>query len=121
MHNENPEASATSVQRRQAISRWDNEGGATLDGSQASSTSGEQPSAIPPLSNADLVQLRVRVIALENLLMALLAGASDEQLKLAREMADYVSPRPGFTQHPLTIDAAARMVEMVHRASHFRS
>jgi hypothetical protein len=44
------------------------------------------------LTNAELVQLRVRVIALENLMIALLAGASDKQLEIAREMATYISP-----------------------------
>jgi hypothetical protein len=67
-----------------------------------------------------LVQLRVRVIALENLLISLLAEASDRQLGLAREMATYISPRPGFTQHPLTIHAAAQMIDLVERASRVR-
>ena len=109
------------AQCRMALSRWDNEGGAIPDGAEDSSISGDQRPARARLSNADLVQLHVRVIALENLLLTLLAGASDEQLNLARDMAVYSSPRPGFTQHPLTTDAAARMVEMVERASHFRS
>jgi hypothetical protein len=72
------------------------------------------------LTNAELVQLRVRVIALENLLIALLADASDRQLILAREMAAYISPRPGYTQHPLTIHAAAHMVDLAQRANQFR-
>ncbi len=121
MTDDNLETPVPSAQRRMALSRWDNEGGATPVGAEDSSFSGDQRPASPRLSNADLVQLRVRVIALENLLLTLLAGASDEQLNLAREMAVYISPRPGFTQHPLTTDAAARMVEMVDRARHFRS
>ena len=76
--------------------------------------------AIPDLTNAELVTLRIRVIALENLMISLLATASDTQLRLAREMAGYISPRPGFTQHPLTIHAAAHMVDLVERANHFR-
>src|SRR6185437_4960697 len=75
---------------------------------------------IPDLTNAELVTLRIRVIALENLMISLLATASDQQLKLAREMAGYISPRPGFTQHPLTIHAAAHMDDLVKRALHFR-
>jgi hypothetical protein len=75
---------------------------------------------MPELTNAELVQLRIRVIALENLVIALLAEASDRQLELAREMAAYISPRPGFTQHPLTIHAAAHMVDLVERAGQFR-
>ena len=121
MTTNNLELPVPSTQRRMALSQWDTEGDATRDGAEDSSISGDQRSGSPLLSNADLVQLRVRVIALENLLLTLLAGASDEQLILAREMAVYISPRPGFTQHPLTIDAAARMVEMVERAKHFRS
>ena len=76
---------------------------------------------IPELTNAELVQLRVRVIALENLVIALLAEAPDRQLDLAREMAAYISPRTGFTQHPLTIHAAAHMVDLVERVRQFRS
>ena len=73
-----------------------------------------------PLANAELVQLQIRVIALENLLVALLAQGSVEQLKLARDMAVFISPRAGFTPHRLTIQAAAQMVHFVERAEHFR-
>ena len=70
---------------------------------------------------AELVQLRIRVIALENLVIGLLAEASDRQLDLAREMAVYISPRPNFTRHRSTIHAAAQMNHLVERAAHFRS
>jgi hypothetical protein len=50
----------------------------------------------------------------------LLAGASDRQLVLAREMAAYISPRLGFTPHPLTIRAAGQMLDLVERSAHFR-
>jgi hypothetical protein len=73
------------------------------------------------LTNAELVQLQVRVIALENLLIALLAEASDEQLDLVREMAAYISPRPGYTPHRLTLLAASEMISLVERATQFRS
>jgi hypothetical protein len=76
---------------------------------------------IPPLTNAELVLLRVRVIALENLMIMLLAEGSDKQRELAREMATYISPRPGFTQHPLTVQAAADMNDLVDRAIRYRS
>jgi len=52
--------------------------------------------------------------------IALLAEAPDRQLDLVREMAAYISPRPGFTQHPLTVHAAAEMIDLVERALHFR-
>jgi hypothetical protein len=101
-------------QRRKALARWDNEGGATKGLRR------ELADAIPELTNAELVQLRIRVIALENLVIALLAEGSDHQLAVAREMAAYISPRPGFTHHPLTIQAANHMVELVDRAVHYR-
>jgi tellurite resistance-related uncharacterized protein len=96
-------------QRQSALSRWENDGGASPDALE-----------IPELTNAELVQLRIRVIALENLVIALLAQGSDRELAVAREMAAYISPKPGFTHHPLTIQASAHMVELADRALHFR-
>lgn len=76
--------------------------------------------ATPSLTNAELVHLRVRVIALENLVIALLAEGSERQLAVVREMAGYISPRAGFTQHPLTVHAATQMTHSVERAQRFR-
>jgi hypothetical protein len=90
------------------------------DGPASDPTLDARRIAIPGLTTADLVTLRIRVIALENLLISLLANASDDQLKAAREMASYISPRPGFTPHPLTIHAAAHMVDLIQRSGHFR-
>jgi hypothetical protein len=105
-------AEAALLQRQKALSRWDNEGGASSD---------QAPADVPELTNAELVHLRIRVIALENLIITLLAEGSDRQLEVAREMATYISPRAGFTQHPLTIQAANHMTNMVDRAVHFRT
>ena len=81
----------------------------------------EPPCAdVPPLTNAELVQLQVRVIALENLVITLLAQASERQLAFAREMATYIAPRRGFTPHRLTLHAAAAMLSLVDRADNFR-
>jgi hypothetical protein len=121
MPDKEPDSAASVRQRQMALSRWDNEGGAGPGGLQGGSASAEAQSEIPALTNAELVQLRIRVIALENLVIALLADASERQLDLAREMAAYISPRPGFTHHPLTVHAAAQMIDLVERASHFRS
>ncbi len=74
----------------------------------------------PELSNTELVQLRIRVIALENLLIALLAQSSNRDLDWARSMATYISPRPGFTDHPITLHAAAQMIHLVGRAEVFQ-
>jgi len=109
-----------SQQRLMALSRWDNEGGAVSDSPPLASASGKEEWDVPELTNAELVQLRIRVIALENVIITLLAGASDRQLDLVREMAATISPRPGFTQHPLTIHAASQMNHLVDRAGHFQ-
>lgn len=106
--------------RLRALSRWNNEGGAIPRDIEAASIPGDGPAEVPVLGNAELVQLRIRVIALENVVIALLAQAPDRQLDLVREMAGYISPRPGFTQHPLTLRAAAEMIHLVERALHFR-
>jgi len=116
-----PDSLDPSRQRQMALSRWDNEGGAGPCGPQEDHGRAEAPSDVPELTNAELVQLRVRVIALENLMISLLAQASDRQLDLAREMAAFISPRPGFTHHPLTIHAATQMIDLVDRAGHFRA
>ncbi len=128
MPDRKPGVSDLSQQREMALSRWDNEGGAVSQGPQEVSQgpqellgSGELESEIPQLTNAELVQLRVRVIALENLVIALLAQASDRQLDFAREMAAYISPRAGFSPHPLTTHATAHMLDLVERAGHFRA
>ena len=120
MPRENADTSSDWNQRQRALSRWDNEGGAGPEGPATDWALDTERIAIPDLTNAELVTLRIRVIALENLMISLLATASDDQLRLAREMAGYISPRPGFTPHPLTIHAAANMVDLVERANHFR-
>src|SRR6185437_10606932 len=107
------------VLRQRALARWESEGGKTLPLDSARVESAEQ-TQIPEMTNAEIVALRVRVIALENVLISILATASDHQLRLIREMADYISPRPGFTPHPLTIHAAEHMVDLVDRSTRFR-
>lgn len=69
----------------------------------------------------ELAQLRVRVVALENLVIALLAQAPEHQLQLVREMAVHISPRPGFTPHRLTLHAADEMLSLLDRAQPFRT
>ena len=72
MPDEKPNLLSPAQERQKALSRWDNEGGAGPQGSQKNSTFVDQ-SEVLPLTNAELVQLRVRVIALENLMIMLLA------------------------------------------------
>lgn len=122
MPDEIPGASDRAALRERALSRWDNEGGASRQGPQEGSPSEKAgPDRAPQLTNTELVQLRVRVIALENLMIALLAEGSDRQVEVVREMAACISPRPGFTHHPLTTHAAVHMIDLVQRAAHFTS
>ncbi|MDQ2764180.1 MAG: hypothetical protein M3Y22_12085 [Pseudomonadota bacterium] len=106
--------------RKRALARWDNEGGAEPDGPQSASAPVEGEAPMPENGRAEIASLHVRVIALENLLISLLATASDRQLELAGEMAAYIAPHPGFTHHALTTQAAAHMIDLVERASRFR-
>ncbi len=108
------------AQHQRALSHWENEGGACLRQSGTAATGGKRHSAEPPLANAELLQLRIRVIALENLMIAVLAASPDRRLERARELACHISPRPGFTPHRLTIRAAAQMVHLIERAGFFR-
>jgi hypothetical protein len=106
--------------RKRALARWDNEGGAEPNGPQTASAPVEGEAPMPGNGPAEVASLHVRVIALENLSISLLATASDRQLELAGEMAGYIAPRPGFTHHALTTQAAAHMVDLVERAARFR-
>ena len=112
--------SDSAKQRQRALQRWDNEGGASPGRLPAKESLEAAAGSAPPLNNAELVQLHIRVIALENVVIALLAQATDAQLELVRDMAAYISPRPGFTPHPLTLGAAGEMMSLVDRSSHFR-
>ena len=73
----------------------------------------DEPGTEGALSDTELEQLRIRV--------ALLATASVRQVGLVREMAAHISPRPGFTQHRVTVHAAVEVLSLVERAEPFRS
>ncbi len=109
------------LQRQQALFRWDNDEGTEPDGLQAPSDPANGQPPFPRMGDAELQALHVRVIALENLVVALLAAASDRGPEQAREMAARIVPRPGFTQHKLTTHAAAHMVDLVEHAQRLRS
>jgi hypothetical protein len=72
----------------------------------------------PALTDAEIIQLQIRVIALENLVIALLANAPQATRGQASELAHYISPRPGFTQHRSTLHAANQMAHLIERAHH---
>ena len=119
MFHPKPDASEPCRLLAKAVSRWDNEGGAG-EGGREQPVSGSLQADTPPLVNAELVQLQIRVIALENIMAVLMAQASERQLELVREMSAYILPRPGCTSHRLTIHAAARMVNLAKSASHLQ-
>lgn len=107
------------IQLRKALSRWENEGG--FDGHEIvhcpDGTSGQTE---VNLTNAELVQMQIRIIALESLVTALLAGAPDGVTELARKLADCISPRAGCTPHHLTLHATSQMVHITQRSELFR-
>ena len=99
-----------------AIGRWENEGGDT-----AGLHPHERGSVVGEIGDVEDSNLRVRLIALENIVVALLAGAPDSQSTLVREMATYISPRPGMTPHRLTIEAARNMTALAERAARYKA
>lgn len=119
MTSQTPKVKDETALRSLALSRWENEGGAPrpIDSVQADRLAEQQ---IPALTNAEIIALRVRIIALENIMIALLATASDEQRALAHSMISYITPRPGSTQHPLTLHASEHMADLLDRSQRFR-
>ena len=104
-----------------ALSRWDNEGGALCEGPQKrTSSSAPRRRETLRLTNAELAQLRVRLIALEDLLAVLLTEGPTRQLEVGLAIAACISPKPGLTDHPLTLHAASRMIDRVERSGHAR-
>ncbi|MEO5735518.1 MAG: hypothetical protein ABIN96_15430 [Rubrivivax sp.] len=73
------------------------------------------------MTDAEIEHLRVRIVALEGLVIGLMADASPRQLRVAERVARHITPRPGFTAHPLTLKAAAEMRSLVRRARAFSS
>ena len=102
---------------RRAIGRWENEGGSEIGWSHPTGRS----TVAGKIGDAEEANIRVRLIALENLVVALLAGAPDDQSELVREMAKYISPRPGVTPHRLTVEAARNMLAIVERAAQYKA
>ena len=108
------------LQRQRALARWDNEGGAGPPELQSDGTPMQDRKPAQGTSGTELDSLHSRLIALENLMTAVLATSTDQQLDRALKMAAYIIPRPGITRHPLTIQAASHMIHLVKRASILR-
>ena len=47
---------------------------------------------VPEPDHAELVQMRIRLITLENIVLGLLSGASSEQIEQIRKRADMIEP-----------------------------
>ena len=97
-----------------ALARWESDGGAVIMRSHASAAA--RPNDRPAVDEAAFGQLRVRLIAVESVLISLMAGAPRRQRDLARQMAEFISPRSGHTAHPVTLRAAAEIVSLAERA-----
>jgi len=110
-----PEAAAEA--RQAALSRWDNEGGAMPPSRPVANA---LRAKTPPVATADLIQLRVRVIAIENVVIALLAQTPESAVARVRALASAIQPRPGHKPHPLTLHAAEHMLQLVERAARFK-
>jgi hypothetical protein len=104
-----------------SLERWDDEGGAEPDGPQLAAPERLSTLAAAGPGAGDWAEMRTRVIALENLVIALLAAAPGEQRAMARRMADHIAPRPNATPHRLTIHASHRMADLLVRAERFEA
>lgn len=90
---ENPDAQSEAVLdaarvHGQALSSRENEGGWIM------SAPYDTVADIPEITNTDIVNLRVRLIALANLMITILVEGSDPQRQMACDMAASISPRP---------------------------
>ena len=98
-----------------AVGRWENDSGTPAVA--------HQDFQYLPAGETGTVEddhLRVRLIALENVVVALLAGAPQSQSELVREMATHISPRSGKTPHRMTIEAAHHMLGLADRAARYQ-
>jgi len=101
-----PESAEAAAWRRMALQNWDGEGGSEA----------LPPVAAIPSTSPEVAQLRMRVVALEGIVLALLAHGSGPQRRAAADMAAHIRPRVGRTPHPLTLRAATRITQLVARA-----
>jgi hypothetical protein len=104
------------VLRTIALARWDNEGGALAHPVPVKSP---HVDVVHHLSDQDLVCLHSRVIALENVVIALLAGGSHDQRAVVHDMALFVRPPLDEVQDRLTMPAADLMDHLADRATRF--
>jgi len=104
------------VSRTSALARWDNEGGAL---SHPVPVKAPHVDVVHHLSDQEMVCLRSRVIALENVVIAMLAGGSHDQRAVVHDMALFVRPPLDEAQDRLTMHAADLMDHLADRATSF--
>lgn len=99
-----------------ALASWENEGGADrhLPANPPNDSAGRRTTVDP--AKADIAQLQIRVVALENLVTALLAAAPVGVVTMVRDLTELVSPKLGH----LTMHAATQMVHTIQRAEFIR-
>lgn len=66
--------------------------------------------------HAELVQMRIRMIALENLVLAILASSDDGVRQTVRDRAAEIHPYGDASDHPLTEHARDEMLRLLARA-----
>jgi hypothetical protein len=120
-NNTSPEVLAVK-QRRRALARWENDGGTTPCGRQAIEAlpAGEDAADDASDPQVELVAQSIRLIALENLVIALLAAGNTWQHRLAKGMAEHI-PLPGMPSHPLAMYVAAHMGDLIGHAVQMRA
>lgn len=109
----------SSAASRPATGRPENEGEA-IGGSGGQRQTRQSETVAGAIGDAEDGNIRVRLIALENVIVAILASAPENVSELVREMAAYISPRPGATPHRLSVEAARNMLALVERAGHYK-
>ncbi len=115
------ETTYSSPQRQTALARWDNEGGAGPDGPHQQGEAGGACWDKTTPTDVELAHLRIRVMALENLIVTLLANAADGQRDRARDMAINIDQSAASTRYPPTTTVATGMFDLIEQAEHLRA
>lgn len=120
MSDQGSETPQATLLRQRALSRWDNEGGAGSDGSQMELAETGDQDRVMRTDAAELAALHIRVIALESLVVALLAGGSDRQIEQARSVAQSIVSRQGAEPDELARHAAIHSAGLIDRGIDLR-
>lgn len=117
MSNQDAELSRAMLSQS-ALLRWDGEGGAGPDGPQTELAEAHDWQRAPQNEATELAALQVRIVALESLVVALLAGGSDRQIEQARLMVQSIVPRQACAGNVPAMHAAIQCAGLVDRGGH---